>query len=398
MLNQAIIFCGGRGERLGSITKNIPKPMVMINRKPFLYYLLCNLRKEGIKNFLILTGYKSVKISNYFGDGNWLNIKIEYSRSPLKWETSRRLLEVKKKLNKEFLICYSDNLINFNLKKHLQKFKNSELTLTLFKKKEGNIKIFNKTYEYNKNRKKDGFYHVELGYILVKKKNIINIIAKKNNKAISFYFNKFFKKKTTSVIVDHYHSISTPKRLKQTKAYFSGKKIILIDRDGTINKRAKKGMYIKTLKNFKLISSFLIFLKKLSMKNFHFIIITNQAGVGRKLMSKKSLDRINQFMIKELKKRGINIIKIYTCHHHWQDKCECRKPKPHMINKAASNFNLNLKKTIYIGDDERDWQTARNAKCRYVHINEDLFNKSQLFLGHIKKNKEIFKIIDKTYK
>ena len=72
-INQAVIFRGGKGLRLKSYTK-IPKPMVLVHHKPFLYYLLMQLKKEGIYNFLILTGYKSNKIKSYFKNGSKLEL------------------------------------------------------------------------------------------------------------------------------------------------------------------------------------------------------------------------------------------------------------------------------------------------------------------------------------
>ena len=97
MLNQAVIFCGGRGARLKSNTITKPKPMVIVKKKPFLYHLILQLKKQGIRNFLLLTGYKSKVIKSYFGDGSKFDINIEYSWSPTSWETSKRLIKVKKK-------------------------------------------------------------------------------------------------------------------------------------------------------------------------------------------------------------------------------------------------------------------------------------------------------------
>ena len=56
-IKQAVFLCGGIGSRLMPITKNVPKPMVLVNEKPFLFYLLKQLSDFGIKRFLLLTGY-----------------------------------------------------------------------------------------------------------------------------------------------------------------------------------------------------------------------------------------------------------------------------------------------------------------------------------------------------
>ena len=396
MINQAVILCGGRGVRLVNHTKNNPKPMVIVKKKPFLYHLLIQLKNQGINNFLILTGYKSNKIKNYFGKGTNLGINIQYSWAPNNWETSKRLLKIKNKLKDKFLICYSDNFIDFNLKKHFKKFKNKSLTLTLFKKNYGNIKISKNKYQYNNKRKSKLFNFVELGYILARK-SLIKSINPKHNKPISFFFEKMFKKRVSSIVVDHYHSISTIKRLKLTRKFFLNQKILLLDRDGIINERVKKGRYVKKIKDFKLITKSSKLLKILSSKGFSFIIITNQAGVGRKIMSENDLKKIHIHMLKRLKKMGIKIIKIYYCKHHWEDKCICRKPKPYMILKSIEDFNLNKRKIIYIGDDLRDWETAKNARCKYMHKHNKILTNNKLYLGSINDQKTALKIINRNY-
>lgn len=396
-IKQAVIFCGGKGSRLKNFTKTTPKPMVYVNYKPFLYHLLMQLKKEGIDNFLILTGYKSNKIKSFFKNGSKFGVNINYSWAPENWETSKRLINAKKYLEDNFLICYSDNFLNFKLKKHLKKFQKSDLTLTIIKKKNGNIKINGKNYKYDNNRKRKDYNFVELGYMLANK-SIIKFLNIKYNEPLSFFFNKIFKKKKiSSVVVDHYHSISNVSRLQLTKSFFSGKKILLLDRDGTINSRLNKGEYVKDIKQFKLIKKTISLLKFLSQKKFSFIIITNQAGIGRGLISDKQLKKVHKFMLNELNKRGIKILKIYICKHHWLDNCVCRKPKPYMINKSINEYNLIRRKTIFIGDDIRDWKTAKRAGCNYMHMDKKLKIRDKLYLGNFNNYKKAIKIIENTY-
>ena len=78
MINQAVIFCGGFGKRLIPLTNRIPKPMVLINKKPFLEYLIEQCKMNGIYNILLLCGYKKQAILDYFGDGLKFGVKIKY--------------------------------------------------------------------------------------------------------------------------------------------------------------------------------------------------------------------------------------------------------------------------------------------------------------------------------
>ena len=136
-IKQAVILCGGRGERLRPITNKIPKPMVLINKKPFLYYLMLQLSKKGIFNFLLLTGYKADLIEEYFDNGKKFGWNIKYSRGPVEWRTGQRILKAEKLIYNKFILLYSDNFINFNyfllLNSHF--IKNKIITLLLVKKK-----------------------------------------------------------------------------------------------------------------------------------------------------------------------------------------------------------------------------------------------------------------------
>ena len=77
-IKQAVIFAGGRGERLGPLTDNFPKPMVSINGRPFLEHFIEHLREEGIEKVLLLLGYLPEIIMDHFGDGSKFGVKISY--------------------------------------------------------------------------------------------------------------------------------------------------------------------------------------------------------------------------------------------------------------------------------------------------------------------------------
>src|SRR3989344_7197573 len=81
-ITQAVILAGGQGKRLRPFTKNNPKPMIPVNGKPFLEYLIALLKDNGIKEIVILTGYLEEKIKTYLGDGSRYKIKIKYSYTP----------------------------------------------------------------------------------------------------------------------------------------------------------------------------------------------------------------------------------------------------------------------------------------------------------------------------
>ena len=371
---QAAILCGGLGTRLRPLTDNIPKPMVLVNGKPFLEYLLVQLQENGIKEVILMTGYLGEQISQFFGDGASLGLRIKYSHGPAEWDTGRRLIEAKSLLNDYFLLLYSDNFIPFNLEK-LARFYDAQRGLLAFvvhPKSEGNIRLAEdgKVEVYDKTRKEDGLNFVELGYMIVLKE-VFGYFDEIDVSFSDIIFKLVCDQQVSGIIVrDAYHSISDPERLKLTEEYLKPKKILLIDRDGILNKKAPRGEYITSWEDFVFLSENVKGMRMLAEAGYEFIIISNQAGIARGMMTREAVDIIHQQMKKDLEREGIPILDILVCPHHWDEGCFCRKPSPGMLFKASRDWLFRLNKTFFIGDDPRDCQAACNAGCGSIFIGE----------------------------
>jgi histidinol-phosphate phosphatase family protein len=384
-INQAVILCGGLGTRLLPITRIIPKPMVIIHKKkPFLLYLLQQLSSEGISEFILLTGYLSNCIKNFFGNGENWGWKITYSDGPVNWDTGRRLWEAKKLLKTKFLLLYSDNYAQFELDKinNLHNKKQFNVTLLIKPKKNGNISVEgNKVKIYDNKRENSNLNFVELGYMIINRDVVLSEFYKiKNFPNISFsqILNNLAKSSMVGAVELHtdYYSISDIKRLEICKNFLKPKKILLLDRDGTIHDKAEKGTYIDKIEQVKFIKKNIDGLIDLSKNDFSFVVISNQAGIGRSMITYEAVNKINQYIYDYCLKLGINILKFYICPHHWVDKCFCRKPSPGLFYKCSDNFNLRLNKVLYIGDDIRDCFAAKNAgsRCLFVGNKKDTIN------------------------
>ncbi len=383
MVKQAVILCGGLGKRLMPLTKKTPKPMIKINNKPFLEYLINLLKENGITEILILGGYKNEQITNYFKNGKKFGVNIKYSIGPVEWDTGKRVFSARKELYKYFFLVYSDNIFSVNFNNILKNFsKKKDISFLLKKKKVGNFLIDgNEVKNYSLKRKKSNNF-VELGFAIIKSKSLINFYKRNNKNSINDFYLDCFKRKSIeySLHEDIYHSIGDKLRLNKTKKFLKKNKIIFLDRDGTINKSVGKGKYLVNIKNIIYEKKILKLLKDLSNKNFKFIIITNQAGVSLNQLSLKKLNQINKKIIKDLNKIGVKIIDLYFCPHHWNDQCDCRKPKAGMFFNASEKYAINLSKTIYIGDDIRDMEACENSNCKGIFFNDSF---------DLKKNKKI---------
>lgn len=376
---QAVIFCGGQGTRLRPLTDSMPKPMVSINGKPFLEYLLQQLSEQGLKRFLLLTGYLGEQIHDYFGDGSRWGWRIAYSHGPVEWETGRRFWEARQQMDSQFLLLYSDNFAQFSRDRlmTLHETERVPLSLLLAPKAKGNIRVSaeGRIEVYDKTRAGCGLDFVEIGYMIVERDRVLNVFPTIQNHP-DFSFSEVLQRLADIsqlaglVVRDPYHSISDSDRLELMRSYLSPKKILLIDRDGVINQKAPRGEYVSHWNAFKWISETRQAMRKLAENGFKFIIISNQAGVARGMVDEGELRKIHQSMVSELKKDEVEILGIYVCPHHWDANCDCRKPSPGLFFQAAKDHALRMDRTVFIGDDSRDGLAADNAGCHSILVGE----------------------------
>lgn len=143
-------------------------------------------------------------------------------------------------------------------------------------------------------------------------------------------------------------------------------KAVFLDRDGVINKpviingKPFPPSDIASLEIIEGVEEGLIALRKAGFKLF---IVTNQPDVARGKTSKESVDIIHDFLLEKLV-----IDEIDCCFHDGSDNCECRKPKPGMILRLASKWNIDIASSFLIGDRWRDIKAAKNAGMRSILI------------------------------
>lgn len=377
---QAVILCGGLGTRLRPLTDTMPKPMVPVNGRPFLEHLVRQIITQGIRRVLLLTGYHGEMIKEHFGTGETFDVEISYSHGPAEWDTGRRIWEARGQLDSRFLLLYSDNFVQFNLQRLLvlHQKNNFPISLLLAPKEKGNIRVSfdGKIEAYDKTRSGEGFDYVEVGYMLIERDVVLPDFSSCTGFP-DFNFSALLQsyaqqsKISGLVVRDPYHSISDVSRLQLMCDYLRSKRILLIDRDGTINKKAPQGEYIAHWSLFEWIPETIRAMKTLAKEGFKFIVITNQAGIARKMIDPADLENIHKYMIEELADEGVEVLKVYMSPHHWDDNSFMRKPFPGMFFQAAKEFNLRMDHCLYVGDDERDCQAAANAGCGMVYLSHD---------------------------
>lgn len=231
-MKQAVIFLGGRGSRLKPLTNSLPKPMVLVNNKPFLDYLIFFLINKGFNNFIFLCGYKNYKIIQRYKKSK-LNINFIIGKATDNPE--KRLVDAKKFLKKNFLLLYGDNFLYLkNEFKDFQKFakkKLPNLTLLSFSNKNGtgeygslNNIDYDNNYLVIKYKKSINYKSIDIGFFYLSRRYI-----SANKKTFSFknLIKTLIrdKKMYTYVTNTQYYYITTIKSLRDFERYVIRKKI-----------------------------------------------------------------------------------------------------------------------------------------------------------------------------
>jgi histidinol-phosphate phosphatase family protein len=380
--NQIVILAGGRGTRLGDITKTIPKPMVPFYQKPFLEYLLKYFRDQGGKKFLILLGYLADTVIEYFGNGEQLGIEIEYHTTAVENDTGRRLVLANQAglIEDEFLMVYCDNYCPLPLEKVAKQWRDSQLQaqFVVYQNTDGytksNLRVEdNKVVVYDKSRTTEGLQGVEIGFLCAKK-SILDLLPQDENCSLE---RKVFpllieSKELGAYLTNHrYYSVGKTERLPLTEQFLKNVPTIFLDRDGVLNHKAPKACYVCTWDDWRWVEGSVEAIAKLTKAGYRLIIISNQAGIARQKMTVDDLDDIHKNMIRDIQEKGGAIEKIYYCPHGWDEGCTCRKPNIGMFLDAQRDFHLDLTKTTFIGDDERDGIAAGKANCKFIMVDEE---------------------------
>ncbi len=140
---------------------------------------------------------------------------------------------------------------------------------------------------------------------------------------------------------------------------------VFLDRDGTI---AEEHGYLNHASRFRLLPCSASAIRTLADAGFAVFVVTNQSGVGRGYFPESLVHEIHETMQRHLAAEGVRLGGIYYCPHTGEEGCECRKPQPGMLLRAAREHGLNLAKSYVVGDRYADIETAHRAGARGVLV------------------------------
>ena len=383
--DQCLILAGGFGKRLGQITKKTPKPLIKINRKPFLIYLIKNLYRQGVRNFIILTFYKN----QFFQKKSIINFKdakIKIVREKEKLGTLGSIINIKSKLKNSFFVLNGDSYFDVNIRDlefgQTNSKKDIGVALTKIKSPLNKFSYQLKNGKIDKilfSKKKEKYICGGLYYF---KKKILKNIRKKNldiDKDLilnlnheKFIYAKYYK--------NNFLDIGTPKDLKRSSSFLLRnivKPCAFLDRDGVINEDLG---YVHTVKKTVWKKNIFRAIKYLNDHNYRVIILTNQAGIAKGYYSIKKYLKYTQWFSKKFLSHGSFIDQIYFSPFHpdgkikkFKKKSNLRKPDNGMIIKAFKDWEIDKKKSFLIGDKDTDLFAGQKSGIKSFLVKENIF-------------------------
>jgi D-glycero-D-manno-heptose 1,7-bisphosphate phosphatase len=375
-----VILAGGRGTRLRPLTDTRPKPMVEVCGKPFVEYQIEQLRDQGFDRVLFLLGYLPDVVQDYFGDGSRLGMRIDYSVTHIDDDTGRRVKLAERFLDPCFLLLYCDNYWPMQIEPMWRQFQESgaPALITVYSNKDGytrnsvRVESDGVVSIYDKTCSHPGLNGVEISYAILKKE-ILDMLGGGNCLfETSVYQRLAEQRRLAGFVSDHrYYSVGSHHRLPLTEQFFRRTPTVILDRDGVLNKRPPRACYVRSTSEFEWLPGATAALKLLRENAFRVIVVSNQAGIARGAMSEADLASIHHHMMREAESAGGAIDAFYVCPHDWDAGCECRKPKPGMLFQAQRDFQLDLSRTVFFGDDERDETAAHAAHCLFMRVSEE---------------------------
>lgn len=376
-IHQAVILAGGMGTRMKPFTDSHPKPMYPFCGKPFIAYLVEQIRSFGIQNILILLGYMPEDIMEYLKDGREYGVNISYDITPVEYNTGGRLLHAQELIDEQFLLMYCDNYCPIHFQQLVKDYESNHalIQLSAYENKDGYTKsnlLINDglVRAYDKKRITPNLQGVDIGYAVIDKCVFRYMAGQDVNFEEAVYPEIVKEEKLFSTLTKHrYYSVGSWERIQLTEQFFDNQPTVFLDRDGTINKRPPKACYIENPEQFIWLEGAKEAISLLKSSGYRVLLVSNQPGIARGNLTEDMLEQIHKKMQEDLiQETGYQIDAIYYCPHNWDDGCECRKPKPGMLYQAQKDYSLNLTKCILIGDDDRDIEAGNAAGCKTYQI------------------------------
>ena len=416
---KTVIMAGGRGTRIAELFSGIPKPLIPIEGVPVLEREIISLRDQNFKDIIITVSHMGDKIINHFDDGSKLGVDIKYYNEVTPLGNAGALFKLRDQLTEDFLLLNADAIFDVDFNRMVDFHRSHGGLATLFTHPnshpyDSGLLIADENMSvkqwlakederpiYYKNRVNAGLHvispvvldmaEIDAGKIgtvdettgKVMKVDLDRQLLKPlagTRKMFCYDSPEYVKDMGTP---ERYYSVAADFKagIVQNKNLKNKQKAVFLDRDGTINKYVG---FLRDINQFELIEGVAEAIKRINASGYLCIVVTNQPVIARGEVTVPQLEEIHNKMETLLGLEGAYIDGLYYCPHHphkgfegeipeLKVECECRKPRPGMLLKAAEDFNIDLSESWMVGDGENDMKAGMNAECKTCLIGKGKF-------------------------
>ena len=434
---KTVIMAGGKGTRISTLFPDLPKPLISIDGIPVLEWEICSLRDQGFSDLILTVSHMREKIMDYFGDGSRFGVDIQYYNEVTPLGNAGALFKLRDQLTEDFLLLNADAIFDVDFNRMVKFHRSHGGLVTLFTHPnshpyDSGLLIADENMSvkqwlakederptYYKNRVNAGLHVIspvvlDMARIDAEKVGTVDEVTGKvmkvdldrqllkplagTGKMFCYDSPEYVKDMGTperyySVVSDFKAGIVQSKNLKNKQ------KAVFLDRDGTINKYVG---FLRDIDQFELIEGVAEAIKRINASGYLCIVVTNQPVIARGEVTVPQLEEIHNKMETLLGLEGAYIDGLYYCPHHphkgfegeiseLKFDCECRKPKPGMLLKAAEDFNIDLSKSWMVGDGENDIKAGENAGCKTCLIGKNEFGQDMTVGSLLEFAMNIFK-------
>lgn len=390
----AVIMAGGKGTRIAGLNKDIPKPMFRLCGKPVLEYAVRELVAQGIKDIVLVVGHLGHIIKEYFCDGAEFGARISYLTEDKPLGTAGALYFLKKKIKEDFFLLNGDIIFSIDFHR-----------LMSFHQRKGGLATL--LVHPNNHPYDSGLVQCDSDGLVMRwltkedsrlwYQNRVNAGIHVLSPRIFSMFSELRKMDLDREILrqlipigglwayystEYVKDMGTPERyeevqgdiesgLVQRKNLREQQRAFFLDRDGTLN--VHDG-YITRPEQIKLLPGAAEAVRLINRSGFLAIVVTNQPVIARGDCTFEALQEIHNALETQLGEQGAYVDAIYFCPHHpdrgfsgerpeYKVVCDCRKPTPGMLLKAAKDFHIDIGKSYMIGDESVDMEAGKRAGC-----------------------------------
>jgi histidinol-phosphate phosphatase family protein len=385
---------------MGPAGSDIPKAMLEFDGTPLIEHQLKLLARHGIRDVVLCLGHGAERIRDAMGDGDRLGLTLRYSVETEPLGTAGAVAQALPLLADEFLVLYSDLMLDMDLDRLFAFHRNSMAVCTLVVHPNDHPEDSD-LVELGPGKRVIAFHRKPrpLGLMLPNLANSALFVMSKQamvgiepDRFMDFGADVFprlvLEQPVFGYVTPEYiKDIGTPERyLEVTQDVASGRVsrlhsrnprcAVFLDRDGIINE--DRGL-IHDPDQFQLLPGVSEAILRINRSDFLAIVVTNQSVVARNLCSMETVDAIHRKMEALLARDGAWLDAVHFCPHHpdsgypgensaYKVACECRKPGIGMILRARGEFNIDLPGSFMIGDSWRDIMAGRNAGMPAIRV------------------------------